>query len=111
MPLYNYTADDGEIHPIRLSSTTATFGGFTADGAATSSIFAKVSKGNREFGLRPRGVRLVRNVGTPEVPNNRYKFLPVATETLYDGAVYNPNQEVTIDGAVYRVLNRQPEDY
>lgn len=78
MPNYVYISDDGDRKPIRLAAETASSGEFT-QGATDDNDFVKVSKGSREFGQRPRGLNLSRNIGTAEVPNMRYKFLPVAT--------------------------------
>lgn len=111
MPKFSYTDDEGEVHPIRLDDDTATAGGFTNTTATTSNIIAKVSKGNREFGLRPRGVRLSRTVGTAPNQATRSKFLPVATEAGYDAAAFNPNSEVTIGSNTWNVTTRVPEDY
>lgn len=111
MPRYRYTADSGETHSIRLSSDSATAGSFTGSATVTSSIKAKVSKGSREFGLRPRGVRLSRNLGDDDEPNMRYRFLPVATEALYDGAGFAEDSEITIGGDTWTVTSKVPEDY
>lgn len=106
-----YTGDDGGTYRIRVSDDTAASGSFTATGTATSNIVAKVSKSNREFGIRPRGVRLSRLVGAAPNQATRYKFLPVATEAAYDGAAFNPNAEVTVGANTWTVVTREPEDY
>jgi len=111
MPKYTYTAESGDTHPIRLNADSATAGSFAAGATATSDIIAKVSKSDREFGLRPRGVRLSRNIGTDEIPNMRYRFLPVATESAYDAAAFNTNADVTVGSLTWQVVTRVPEDY
>lgn len=111
MPKKIYTDDAGVTHPIRVSDPTATAGIFTASGTATSNVIAKVSKSNREFGLRPRGVRLSRLVGTAPDQATRYKFLPVATLAAYTGAAFAPNATITIGSNTWTVDTREPEDY
>lgn len=111
MPKYIYTDDKAVTHPIRLDAATATAGSFTATGTATSDVQAKVSKSDREFGLRPRGVRLSRNLGSETVPNLRYKFLPVATLEAYNGTTFDREATVTIGSVAWTVVSRSPEDY
>lgn len=106
-----YEADNGTIHPIRLSSTAAAQAGTEPGGAVSSNIPAKVSKGNREFGLRPRGVRLYRSVGTAPNLFNKYKFLPLRSIADATDADYAPEAVVAIDGVSWKVAARVPEDY
>lgn len=110
MPNYKYEADDGDIKRIRLSSDTKAAAGAEPAGALTDPDFVKVSKTNREFGMRPRGVRLKINDGDEDEPNYRYRFLPVLTKTVYDGTGFNPGQTVTIAGEAWEVVARLPED-
>jgi hypothetical protein len=106
-----YTANDGETHAIRLDAARATAGGFTAGGTATSDIKAKVSKSNREHGLRPRMVSLRKNDGTDEEPNYSYSRLPVATEAAFNGAGFARNATISIDGDSWTVVGKIQEDY
>lgn len=85
-----YESDDDEIHPIRIQPETAeaTFGG-TANaapaGAITNSISARVSNGNRQFGLKPRTVTLVFNSSPPaNYKAGTYIRIPILTQSLYE---------------------------
>lgn len=109
MPSYVYTADDGDRKSIRLSADRATAGGF-AEGATDDDDSVKVSKTNREFGMRPRGVRGSRNIGSEEEPNMRYTFLPVATEALFNGAAYSKGATFTTDGETYTITSKVAEN-
>lgn len=109
MPMYLYTSDDGDKKSIRLASETATAGGFS-QGATDDDDSVKVSKSNREFGQRPRRVRLSRNTGSEADPNIKYKTLPVATITAYGSAAYNKGATVTIDGEAWTVVSKDPEN-
>lgn len=102
-----YQADNGDIHPIRLSLETAAAAGAAPTGDITSPIRAKVSKTNREFGLRPRGLVLSRDVGTAPDIVKRYKFLPILTATAFQ----NPPGGYTINGVAWEVVGKEPEDY
>lgn len=73
---YAYTANSGDTFRIRLADDSAVAGGFTATTGFDPRLgYVRVSKRDREFGIRPRGVRLSRNVGE-EV---RSRFLATAT--------------------------------
>lgn len=106
-----YESDQGTIHPIRLDSERVAAAGAAPAAAQDSDIKVKISKGNREFGIRPRGVRLVRTVGTAPDTFKKYTFLPVLTPTAYDGAGFSVGTEITIDAVVWTVAARQVEDY
>jgi len=110
MPVSKYEADDGDIKPIRLSAATIAAAGTPPGGAVTDPDYVKVSKGNREFGMRPRGVRLSRNIGSATVPNMRYKFLPVLTPAAFNGAAFAVGSEVTVGGNTWTVVAKMPED-
>lgn len=106
---YQSNADD--IHVISLTPDYAAQAGTPPGGAITSDIKVKVTKTNREHGIRPRGVRLYRFIGTPPDQAIRYGFLPVLTETAWEGATYAPEAEITIGSTAWKVLARQPEDF
>lgn len=110
MPRTKYEADDGDIKPIRLDAQTIAVAGAPPAGATTDNDYVKVSKGNREFGMRPRGVRLSRNVGTAELPNMRYKFLPVLTQTAFNSGGYAVGQQLGIGGVDWEIIAKVPED-
>lgn len=101
---YRYTSDDGDQKPIRLEAETADAGSFPAGTGLDDRDFVKVSKGNREFGMRPRGVRLRRRASD----GIRYKFLPIATTAAFD-AILSAGT-VTIGGTAWNVTSPVPED-
>lgn len=106
-----YESDDGVIHPIRLNSDRVAAAGTAPTGAVTSNAYAKISKSNREFGIRPRGVRLVRTLGTAPLTFKRYTFLPVLTGEAWDGAEFDPGAALTINGVQWTVAARVSEDF
>lgn len=106
-----YEDDKGVIHPIRLSADSAAQAGAEPAGAVTSNIPAKVSKGNREFGLRPRGVRLYRSVGTAPNLFNKYKFLPLRSQADAADAEYAQEATIAIGGISWKVAAFVAEDY
>jgi len=106
-----YESDDGIIHPIRINSTRVAAAGTAPAGAVTSNAYAKISKSNREFGIRPRGVRLVRTLGTGDLAFKKYSFLPVLTSTAWDANTFDPGATVTIDETAWTVAARVPEDF
>jgi hypothetical protein len=101
---YAYISDSEDSFRIKLTAETAAAGGFTdTTGLSSQSPYVKVSKGNREFGLRPRGVRLSREaIGTVS------RFLPVATNDQVESLVSQGT--VTIGGETWTVTSAQPED-
>jgi hypothetical protein len=102
---FAYNANDGEIYKIRLTDVTAGAGGFTSQTGFTSEVYAKVSKSNREFGIRPRGVRVSRMDGNAKV----YRFLPVATPAALEAILAAGN--VNIGGEGWNVTTSVAEDY
>lgn len=106
-----YESDSGDIHFIALSPDFATAAGTPPTGAINNDIKAKVSKSNREYGIRPRGVRLSRTIGTAPDTFKKYTFLPVLTPTAFGGAGFQLGATVTIGTTDYVVVSRNPEDY
>lgn len=106
-----YESDDGVIHPIRLSSDRVASAGTAPTEPVSSNAYAKISKSNREFGIRPRGVRLVRTLGTAPNTFKKYSFLPVLTAETWDGAEFDPGATITINTVAWTVAARVPEDY
>lgn len=49
-----YQTDAGDVAQTRLSAQIAVLAGAEPAAAVTTPFFVKVSKGNREFGIRPR---------------------------------------------------------
>lgn len=105
-----YEADNDDIYKIRLATETAVVAGTVPGGAVTQKEFVKVSKSNREYGLRPRGVRLRRNINTPALPIIRYKFLPLRSKADAGAAAYAPEAEVQIGGITWIVNDFVAED-
>lgn len=106
-----YQDDDGNIHVIRLSAKVLAAAGTQPTGAVDSPIPAKVSKGNREFGLRPRGVRVSRLVGTDPNQFSKYAFIPVLTSAAFGAGSFVPGGTVTYDGNDWTVSSLVQEDY
>ena len=106
-----YEADGGVKHPIRLTPDYAAAAGSPPATPATSDINAKVSKTNREFGIRPRRVRLARTVGTAPDTFRKYATLPVLTQTAFNSPTFAKGATVTIGGVDYEVVAKQGEDF
>lgn len=103
-----YEANGGSIHKIRLTSKTVTIAGAAPSGDVDSDIPAKVSKSNGEFGIRPRGLRLTRVVGTGATAFRQYAFVPVLTQTVWNG--FEVNGTVTYDGNSWTIATKVNED-
>lgn len=101
---YAYTAEDGQVYKLKMKPDTATAGSFSATSGFTTNVYAKISKGDGEHGLRPRGVRLSR-----EATATVGKFLPVATNAAIEALVSAGT--VTIDGETWNVVSSVAEDY
>jgi hypothetical protein len=84
-------------------------------GAVDSPIKVKTSKSNREYGLRPRGVRLTRTVtggsGNEAVSKVLYSFLPILTAPVFESATFAERATVTINSVVWTILAKVQEDY
>lgn len=106
-----YEADSGDIHPIRLNSTRVTAAGTAPTGAITSSVKVKISKSSREYGIRPRGLRLTRTIGTAPNTFKRYTFLPILSEAVFDAQAIGEDQTKEIDGVTWIVAGKIPEDF
>lgn len=109
-----YETDDGEIAPVRVQPETlaATVGGQTnaaPPGPTTQSTSAKISRGNREFGLRPRYVTFAWNPGSaPDGYDERtLQKLPILTEAAYN-AITN-GAPVAYLGGAGTVVSKTPE--
>lgn len=114
MPAYTstkYEADNGDIHGILLSPDKAAVAGTAPTGDTSSPVKVKVSKSNREFGIRPRGVRLSRIIGTAPDTFKKYAFLPVLTPADYATSAFAIGAEITIGGVVWVVASKEGEDY
>lgn len=108
-----YESDDGDVHPIRIQpeTLTASFGG-TANAAPAGNIdnplSAKVSNGNRSFGLKPRSVTITFGDSPPEdYKANSYIRLPILQSTLYN--TISAGDQVTYLGGTATVVGKNPE--
>lgn len=106
-----YEGDDGTLYQIRLTPDYAAAAGTAPTGTDVSDINVKVSKSNREFGIRPRRVRLARTVGTAPDTFRKYATLPILRATEFATAAYNKGATVTVGGVDYTVVGRQGEDF
>ena len=106
-----YQADSSEIHGLLLDPDRAAKAGTEPTGDVSSNIKCKVSKGNKEFGLRPRGVRLARIVGTDPDTFRKYSFLPVLTAAAFGSATFAVGATITIGGVDWEVAAKVAEDY
>lgn len=104
-----YQANDGTIHPLRISEDRVAAAGAAPAGDIDSDIRVKVSKGNTEFGIRPRGVRLARTIGEGENAFTKYSFLPILTESVWDGLALQAT--LTIGGIEWTIIAKIAEDF
>lgn len=108
-----YEADNGDFHPIRVQPETlaASFGG-TANAAGAGPIdnplSAKVSNGNRAFGLKPRSVTVVFETTAPTgYKTGSYIRIPVLQPALYAAAA--SGDSITYLGLTATIVGKNPE--
>ena len=103
-----YVANSGEKHPIRIGANAANFNGSGegSGGSATSDIRAKVSKGNRESGLRPRLLVLSRETEGGKI---LYRRVPCLTAQKYNSVALG--EMVNYGGSSWQCIAKLPEDY
>lgn len=106
-----YEADNEEIHPIRLNSARVAAAGTPPTGAQTSDAYVKISKSNRQFGIRPRGLRLTRTVGTAPDTFKKYTFLPILTQAAFAANTSSVGATVTIGTVSWTVAAKLGEDF
>lgn len=106
-----YESDSGLIHPINLSAARLAVAGTPPTGAVDTQVQAKVSKSNREFGIRPRRVLLSRTVGTAPNQFVRRTSLPVLTPTAFASATFAIGADITIGGTEWEIYAKQGEDF
>lgn len=112
--VYNYVADSGEIHPIRLSDVSLTMNISGTDqvqpsGPPTSPFWAKVSRGSNEYGLKPRMIGVC-FTGTPPATLEAGPTYPVVILDPTEFANATLTSDVTYQGAAARVVSRSSED-
>jgi hypothetical protein len=105
-----YEADSGEIHFLSLTPDYAAKAGTEPTGAVTNNIRAKVSKSNREYGIKPRGVTLARTIGTAPNTFVKYAFLPLRSKADANSATYALGQTVTIGSVAWEIIGEVKED-
>ena len=104
-----YQANDGEIYKLKIDSSAVTAAGGSA-GSPTSQVFVKNSKGNREYGIRPRQIILADiEFTTGGRKASVYRYLPVTTEAAWNG--FDEDGSVSINGTTYSVVGKRDEDY
>lgn len=107
-----YQSDSGNIYSIRVQpeTITATFASVAnaaPAGAIDQEVSAKVSKGNRGFGIKPRTVTF-RWVAAPDgYEPTTLQTLPVLTSSVYNGIA--KGQAVAYLGATGTVVSKSPE--
>lgn len=106
-----YEADSGDIHGILLHPDKAAVAGSPPTGDVSSPIKAKISKTNKEYGIRPRGVRLARIIGTAPDTFKKYAFLPVLTSAAMGTPAFAIGATITIGGVAWIVVSHEGEDY
>jgi hypothetical protein len=106
-----YESDEATIHAIRLSPEKAALAGTAPVAAVNSPIKTKISKSNREYGIRPRGVIIAREFGTAPDTFQKYAFIPKLTEADFGATAAQLNETVTYDGASWTIVSRIAEDY
>lgn len=106
-----YQADSGLIHPIRLSVGSFYGGGPEPEDDVNSFVPAIVTKTSRQFGLKPRGVRLYRRVTVGGRVRVVYYFLPLLTRKYFDAEWMGPEIGWQFDGYDWKVRSVIPESY
>jgi hypothetical protein len=106
-----YEASNGTIHQIRMDAARIAVAGAAPGGAVDSPIKVKVSKSNREFGIRPRGVQLRRPINPGATDKIFRSFLPVLTETAFDSNTFALDAQITIGGTAWKIIGKVQEDY
>ena len=93
-----YYADNGSIHPIRLSQEALDAQPVAPTPSKyTNRISAKISRGKYEMGLKPRGLNLVRKEISGEVIQTFRKFFPILDNEIWESAKTYTNIDVGLD--------------
>lgn len=108
-----YETDAGSIFNVILDDNTGvdTFIGTIPTGSYTENMTIRVTKNNKEVGIRPRMVLLTRTIASGEPDANclvqtgeRYKRIPIPTKTRWDAIADKSTH--TIGGTVYTVKKK-----
>jgi len=116
MAVKKYEAVDNTIHPIRLGRYNAEVAANTEpEGEIDSLVKVKVSKSNREFGIRPRAVGLTRTIEAEDGEETRIvtlrSKLPILTEEVFNGETMAIGATLTINSIVWTIASKIAEDY
>lgn len=116
MALKKYQSDLLTVHPIRLGRYNAAVAANTEpEGEIDSVVRVKVSKSNREFGIRPRSVGLTRTIEAEDGEETRIvtlrSKLPILTKDVFDGETMSIGTEVTVNEVVWTIASKNAEDY
>lgn len=109
--LYKYESDDGPIFRLRADASYGELIGEQPTDAPTSPALVKLSKTNREFGLRPRYLGLSRTATSGTVSRTYNKRLPILTLAEWTNAGNALGDVISIDGVDWTVTSRVNEDY
>jgi len=105
-----YESDNGDIHPIRLSPQVYdVVSGTEPDGIVTSTVHAKQSKNDREYGLRARFIRIARAVGAPPDTYNQYAILPILRLQDFEAQDMNVNNTISYKGVTWTIVSTTKE--
>lgn len=105
-----YEADNGDIHPIRLSTGVAGITGNTEpSGSTTSDISAEVSKSGRTLGLHARYVTAYKTVGTAPDTFHRFQKFTILQKSVFDGNTFKKGATFTYGGDTWTVSGKENE--
>ena len=106
-----YESNSGTIHSIRLTPAILAIAGTPPTGDVDSDIKAKVTKGNREFGIRPRRVTGSTKIGTAPNDFRTYVSVPVLTPAAFATPAFALNATFTYNSLTYTIISRENEDF
>lgn len=105
-----YEADDGEIHPIRLSPDTAAVSGNPPpSGVVTNRISASTSKSRRGYGLHARRVNIKKTVSAANGTATIFSQVPLLTPGAGTSPAFAAGATVTYLSQVWTVSTPQDE--
>lgn len=109
-----YQANNLDIHPIRVQpETLALAKGASANTAPSGTITpgalrAKVSRGNREYGLKPRAITVVFDSSPPDgYATGTFIRIPILQSSLWESITEGDN--VSYLGGTARVAGKSEE--
>lgn len=111
-----YETNNGSIFNVLLDDNTGVDSliGSPPTGEYTENMTIRISKNNKEVGIRPRQVLLSRNIGGNAAEANclvqtatRYKRVAIPTEARWDAIALNA--KFTIGGTEYTVSKKVNE--